>query len=110
MTYPRGRARPNPERVSGRHGAVAWAAALGPLRRPDVVIEVRRAADEVVGLAASFLQAGAAGVIASLWPVYDHATFLLMCRFLQLWLDPIAAGLPPAASQLPSAGSVRSDQ
>jgi len=27
--------------------------------------------------------------------VYDHATFLLMCRFLQLWLDP-ALDWPPA--------------
>jgi CHAT domain-containing protein len=52
------------------------------------LIEVRRAANEVIGMASGFLQAGAAAVIASLWPVDDRATFLLMTRFMQLWLDP----------------------
>lgn len=44
-------------------------------------------ANEVIGLAAGFLQAGAAGVIASLWKVDDRATYLLMTRFAQLYLD-----------------------
>jgi CHAT domain-containing protein len=46
------------------------------------------AADEVVGLASGMQQAGAAGVIASLWAVDDRATYLLMVRFMQYWLDP----------------------
>jgi CHAT domain-containing protein len=44
--------------------------------------------NEVLGLAAGFLQAGAAGVIASLWAVDDQATYLLMSRFAELYLDP----------------------
>jgi CHAT domain-containing protein/tetratricopeptide (TPR) repeat protein len=52
------------------------------------LIETQRAPNEMVGMAAGFLQAGAAGVIASLWPVDDRATFLLMTRFMLLWLDP----------------------
>ncbi|HEY4034015.1 MAG TPA: CHAT domain-containing protein, partial [Ktedonobacteraceae bacterium] len=43
---------------------------------------------ETLGMAAGFMQAGAAGVIATLWPVYDHATYLLMSRFTNLYLDP----------------------
>jgi CHAT domain-containing protein len=39
--------------------------------------------DEGVNLASGFLQAGAAGVVASLWPVPDLATGLLMRRFHQ---------------------------
>jgi len=52
------------------------------------IIDIRQTADEVLGMAAGFLQAGAAGVIASLWVVDDRATFLLMSRFMQLYLDP----------------------
>jgi CHAT domain-containing protein len=42
--------------------------------------------DEVVGLPAGWLQAGAAGVLASLWPVSDAATVALMTRFYELHL------------------------
>ena len=59
------------------------------------LIDTGLAPDEVVGLAAGFLQAGAAGVIASLWAVDDQATYLLMSRFAQLYLDP-ARKWPPA--------------
>jgi CHAT domain-containing protein/tetratricopeptide (TPR) repeat protein len=52
------------------------------------LIDVQSVPDEVVSLAAGFLQAGAAGVIASLWPVDDYASFLLMTRFALLYLDP----------------------
>jgi CHAT domain-containing protein/tetratricopeptide (TPR) repeat protein len=45
-------------------------------------------ANEMMGMATAFLQAGAAGVIASLWAVDDLATYLLMSRFTQLYLDP----------------------
>jgi CHAT domain-containing protein len=51
------------------------------------VIDMQRVPNEALGLAAGFLQAGAAAVIAALWPVDDIATFLLMTRFAQLYLD-----------------------
>jgi CHAT domain-containing protein/tetratricopeptide (TPR) repeat protein len=51
--------------------------------------------DEVVGLPTALLQAGAAGVIGSLWKVLDRSTLLLMLRFYQGWrlqnLDPAEA-------------------
>lgn len=53
----------------------------------SAIIDVKQAPDEVIGLAAGFLQAGAAGVIASLWAVDDLATYLLMSRFAQFYLD-----------------------
>jgi CHAT domain-containing protein len=59
------------------------------------VFDVRRAPNEVLGLATGFLQAGAGGVIASLWSVSERATYLLMSRFVELYLDP-KAGLSPA--------------
>ena len=40
--------------------------------------------DESLGLPAAFLAAGAATVIATLWPVDDYATALLMSRFYEL--------------------------
>jgi CHAT domain-containing protein len=43
--------------------------------------------DEVVGLPAGLLEAGAAGVIASHWRVYDTASALLMARFYRGWLS-----------------------
>jgi CHAT domain-containing protein len=48
--------------------------------------------DEFIGLPAGFLQAGAAAVIASHWPVRDDATFFLMWRFYREYLD--SAGRP----------------
>lgn len=41
--------------------------------------------DEVVGLPAGFLQAGVAGVVASLWSVADLSTMVLMVRFYDNW-------------------------
>jgi CHAT domain-containing protein len=41
--------------------------------------------DEVIGLPAGFLQAGARAVIASMWPVPVDATTLLMIRFYVEW-------------------------
>jgi CHAT domain-containing protein/tetratricopeptide (TPR) repeat protein len=43
--------------------------------------------DEFIGLPAGFIQAGAAAVIASHWPVRDDATFFLMWKFYGLYLD-----------------------
>jgi CHAT domain-containing protein len=50
----------------------------------------QRLSDELFGLPAAFLRAGAHAVIAALWPVSDDATALLMVRFHEL-LD---GGLP----------------
>ncbi|MFJ4525564.1 CHAT domain-containing protein [Streptomyces sp. NPDC088810] len=48
--------------------------------------------DEVVSLPTGLLQAGAAGVVGSLWAVSDLSTMVLMARFYALWrsdgLDP----------------------
>lgn len=54
----------------------------------------QRLADELFGLPAAFLAAGAHAVIAALWPVGDDATALLMVRFYEL----LAGGLAPPVS------------
>jgi CHAT domain-containing protein len=41
--------------------------------------------DEVISLPMGLVQAGAAGVVASLWSVSDLSTMLLMARFYELW-------------------------
>ena len=41
--------------------------------------------DEVVGLPTGLLQAGVAGVVASLWAVPDRATAMLMTDFARCW-------------------------
>jgi tetratricopeptide (TPR) repeat protein len=48
---------------------------------------VRRAPEEFIGLPAGFVQAGAACVVGSLWPVLDDATFLMSSKFYELHLD-----------------------
>jgi CHAT domain-containing protein/Tfp pilus assembly protein PilF len=50
------------------------------------------AGDDWVGLTRAFLHAGAARVVASLWPVEDEATAALMERFY----EALAAGAEPA--------------
>jgi CHAT domain-containing protein/tetratricopeptide (TPR) repeat protein len=42
--------------------------------------------DEVIGLPSAFIQAGAAGVVGTLWSVDDLSTALVMCRFYELHL------------------------
>jgi CHAT domain-containing protein/tetratricopeptide (TPR) repeat protein len=53
--------------------------------------------DEFVGLPGAFMALGAAGVLATLWPVSDDATALLMAKFYDLHLDEKLA--PPTALQ-----------
>ena len=48
------------------------------------MFDFQRAPDEFIGLPATFLQAGAAGVIGSLWPVDDTSTALVMMKFYEL--------------------------
>jgi len=61
------------------------------------ITDMQRVPNEVLGLATGFLQAGAAGVIAALWAVDDRATYLLMSRFAQLYLDPQGLWSPARA-------------
>jgi CHAT domain-containing protein len=49
-------------------------------------------ADEAISLPTGFLQAGVAGVIASLWVVSDLSTMLLITKFYDLWREQ---NLPP---------------
>ena len=51
--------------------------------------------NEIVALPAAFLQAGFAGVVASLWAADDLATAMLMTRFYELWRG---GGNPPAVA------------
>ena len=50
------------------------------------IAEIGRNPDEFSGLPAGLIMAGAAGVVASLWPVDDLSTTLLMSRFYELHL------------------------
>ncbi|GLZ79566.1 hypothetical protein Afil01_43730 [Actinorhabdospora filicis] len=60
------------------------------------VMDIRRGAlGEARGLATGMLQAGARAVLASLWPVDDRATYLLIVRFMREWLP--GNGSPSAA-------------
>ncbi|MFE2264923.1 CHAT domain-containing tetratricopeptide repeat protein [Streptomyces griseosporeus] len=72
---------------------------LGPLNARLAVLSACETAvpgtdlpDEVVSLPTGLLQAGAAGVVASLWSVSDTGTMALLARFYALWrsegLDP----------------------
>jgi CHAT domain-containing protein len=61
------------------------------------LIDVAGAVNQMRSLAVGMVQAGARAVIASLWPVHDRATYLLMVRFLQEWL-PYREYEPPAAA------------
>ena len=59
------------------------------------ITEFQRVPDEAIGLPAGFLLAGVRGVVATLWPVDDVSTALLMAEFYRLLianhLDPALA-------------------
>lgn len=60
---------------------------------------LRRLEDEFLGLPTAFLMAGAGCVIASLWPVFDDAAYLMTRRFFELHLTPEGReALCPAAA------------
>ncbi len=61
------------------------------------LLDLHGARDEVHSLAAGMLQAGAEAVLASLWPVDDKATYLLMVRFAQEWFPHMTQESPAAA-------------
>jgi CHAT domain-containing protein len=59
------------------------------------ITEFKRVPDEVIGLSAGFIQAGVPGVVATLWPVNDRSTAVLVAEFYRLLLtearDPATA-------------------
>ena len=76
----------------------------GRLGRPRLVAlsacetglyDARNNPEEFVGLPATFLQLGAAGVVATLWQVDDLATSLLIAKFYELHLVEMLS--PPTA-------------
>jgi CHAT domain-containing protein len=78
--------------------------AEGRLARPRLVVlsacetglyDTSHNADEFIGLPATFMQLGAAGVLATLWQVDDLATSLLMAKFYDLHLGQGMS--PPSA-------------
>src|SRR5262245_20921377 len=78
--------------------------AEGQVGRPRLVVlsacetglyDTSRNVEEFVGLPATFMQLGAAGVLATLWQVDDLATSLLMAKFSDLHLGHGLA--PPRA-------------
>jgi CHAT domain-containing protein/tetratricopeptide (TPR) repeat protein len=65
---------------------------LAVLSACETAIVGTRLPDEVLALPSALLQAGFAGVIASMWSVFDVSTAVLMSRFYQLW---VGDGLEP---------------
>jgi predicted LPLAT superfamily acyltransferase len=57
--------------------------------------DVKRSPEEFIGLPVGFLQLGAAGVLATLWPVNDASAALLVSRFFR---HHIADRMRPAAA------------
>jgi CHAT domain-containing protein len=57
--------------------------------------DIARFPDEAIGLAGAFLHAGAAGAVATLWPVDDAAAALLCARLYQGLFEE---GRAPAAA------------
>jgi CHAT domain-containing protein/tetratricopeptide (TPR) repeat protein len=73
--------------------ALRLSARLGVLSACETAVPGTALPDEVVSLPTGLLQAGVAGVIASLWAVPDDRTMLLMVDFYERWRRK---GWPPA--------------
>lgn len=58
----------------------------------SAMIDILKKPDEVMGLATLFMEAGAAGVVGSLWQVDDLSTALLMVRFYATMVQRQDAG------------------
>jgi tetratricopeptide (TPR) repeat protein len=58
------------------------------------VVDLENLPEEAVGFPAGFMQAGVAGVVATLWPVGDVATGRLMSRFYEFLFQKDASGGP----------------
>lgn len=70
-------------------------ARLATLSACETGIPGRQLPDEVVNLASALVQVGFAGVVSSLWAVYNISTAMLMERFYRYWrvegLSPVHA-------------------
>jgi CHAT domain-containing protein len=64
-------------------------------------------ANEYVGLPGAFLMSGTAAVVASLWPVDDFATCLLMVKFHELLRELERDGAQPGGAALALSGAQR---
>jgi CHAT domain-containing protein/tetratricopeptide (TPR) repeat protein len=63
------------------------AARLAVLSACETAVPGAELPDEGVGMPSSFIEAGAAGAIGSLWEVPDVSTMMLMTRFYELWRE-----------------------
>jgi CHAT domain-containing protein/tetratricopeptide (TPR) repeat protein len=70
-------------------------ARLAVLSACETGIPGTKTPDEVVSIPTGLVQAGVAGVVASLWAVNDLSTAMLMERFYRLWREE---GLAPVAA------------
>jgi len=61
------------------------AARLAVLSACETGVPAAELPNEVVSLPSGLLQAGVAGIAASLWSVADQSTMMLMVRFYELW-------------------------
>lgn len=59
------------------------------------MVDVQQLPDEFIGLPAALMQAGAPGVVATLWSVYEHPAAHVMPR---VYAEHLERGLPPAAA------------
>jgi CHAT domain-containing protein/tetratricopeptide (TPR) repeat protein len=59
---------------------------LAVLSACETAIISTRLPDEALALPSALLQAGFAGVVASMWSIFDLSTAVLMSRFYQLWI------------------------
>lgn len=79
---------------------------LAVLSACETALPGARLPDEVVGLPTGLVQAGAIGVIGSLWSVPDMVTAELMTRFYAAWR---CGGMEPAEALRQAQQSVRDD-
>jgi CHAT domain-containing protein len=57
--------------------------------------DIVRLPEEFIGLPTGFIQAGAAAIVASLWPVRDEAALNVISHFYQACLDESGRGMHP---------------
>ena len=67
------------------------------------VADVARLPDEAIGLPTALLEAGAAGVIGTLWPVADLAAALLLSQYYDFLFPPPGRASPTPAAALAAA-------
>jgi CHAT domain-containing protein/tetratricopeptide (TPR) repeat protein len=99
---------PSPEPVRGGYRVVTAASVMGQFSLDACRLVVLSACEsgiprmhdggELVGLPNAFMLAGAKSIIASLWPVDDRATYLLMKYFYEAWAGGFGTEPSPAVA------------